>query len=159
MIKEKNCMNNFSKKKAILVFLEGTICDMRHRIPLQGKEGFFSDENILKDTGTKDSIKFMNELAQKYHMIYIGARPNDFVDITAKWLKNVGFPDGDVYLGKNQQERMDITKKIKNKFKFIAGIGDRWDDNELHLELGCQSFILKEWEPNWDTVKQYLTKS
>jgi len=27
--------------KAILVFLDGTICDMRHRIPLIGKDEFF----------------------------------------------------------------------------------------------------------------------
>ena len=40
--------------------------------------------------------------------------------------------------------------------EFFAGIGDRWDDNELHLELDCQSFILQEWEPNWDTVRKYL---
>jgi len=149
-------VENTMKAKAILVFLDGTICDMRHRIPLQGKEDFFSDDNILKDIGTNGSIEFMNELAKNYHMVYIGARPKDYVSITAKWLKSIGFPEGDVYLGKNQQERMSIVKRIKGKFDFVAGIGDRWDDNELHLELGCQSFILEEWEPNWNTVKNYL---
>jgi hypothetical protein len=81
-----------------------------------------------------------------------------YVDITRQWLKNIGFPDGEVCfcLGKNQQERMRIAVKLKDKYDFIAGISDRWDDNELHLELGCQSFILKEWEPNWDTVRKYL---
>jgi hypothetical protein len=142
--------------ESILVFLDGTICDMRHRISLRGTDEFFSDENILKDGATEGSIKFMNELAEKYHLVYIGARPNEYVDITTKWLKNIGFPDGDVYLGKNQQERMQIIVNIKNKFVFVAGIGDRWDDNELHLELDYQSFILKEWDPNWDIVKKYL---
>jgi uncharacterized HAD superfamily protein len=142
--------------KTILIFLDGTICDMRHRIPLRGAEGFFSDENILHDGATEGSIEFINELAHKYHLVYIGARPNKYIDITTKWLKNIGFPDGDVYLGQNQQERMQIVIDLKNKFDFVAGIGDRWDDNELHLELGCQSFILKEWDPNWDTVRKYL---
>jgi uncharacterized HAD superfamily protein len=142
--------------QAILVFLDGTICDMRHRIPLMGKKKFFSDEKIMKDTPTAGSVEMMRELAGKYRLVYIGARPDAYVDITRQWLQSVGFPDGEVYLGKNQQERMDITKRLKSKYAFAAGIGDRWDDNELHLELGCQSFILKEWEPNWDTVRTYL---
>jgi len=142
--------------QAILVFLDGTVCDMRHRIPLQGKKKFFTDEKIMQDIPTAGSVELMKELAARYKLIYIGARPDAHVDITAKWLHSVGFPEGEVYLGKNQQERMDITKQLKGKHDFAAGIGDRWDDNELHLELGCQSFILKEWEPDWDTVRKYL---
>ena len=142
--------------KAILVFLDGTVCDMRHRIHLMGQDGFFTEENVLKDIPTNGSVEFMKELSQKYHLIYIGARPNLVVDITKKWLNRAVFPDGEVYLGKNQQERMCTVIGLKNQFDFAAGIGDRWDDNELHLELGCQSFILKEWEPNWDTVRKYL---
>ena len=144
--------------QAVLVFLDGTVCDMRHRIPLQrlGNKWFFSDKKIMKDTPTAGSVEMMKELAEKYRLIYIGARPDAYVDITTKWLRSVGFPDGEVYLGENQQERMDITKQLKSKYAFAAGIGDRWDDNELHLELGCQSFILKEWEPDWNTVRKYF---
>lgn len=142
--------------EAILIFLDGTICDMRHRIPLQGTDEFFSDENILKDTPTAGSLECMKELSLRYQLIYIGARPSDYVVITKKWCEQVGFPQGEVYLGKNQQERMDITKKLKERYAFYAGIGDRWDDNELHLELGCKSFILQEWKPNWDTVRKYI---
>lgn len=145
--------------KAVLVFLDGTVCDMRHRIPLMGQDEFFAEENILKDIPTNGSVEFMKELSQKYHLIYIGARPEKFEKITKKWLDRVGFPDGDVYLGKNQQERMNIVINIKDQFDFVAGIGDRWDDNELHLELGCQSFILKEWEPDWDIVRKYLPQT
>ena len=142
--------------KAILIFLDGTVCDMRHRIPLMGTDDFFTDENVLKDIPTKGSVEFMKELANTYHLVYIGARPNKYIDITKKWLEYTGFPEGDVFLGKNQEERMNATIELKSKFEFHAGIVDRWDDNELHLELNCQSFILKEWEPNWNTVKKYL---
>ncbi|MDR1263566.1 MAG: hypothetical protein LBK46_08780 [Oscillospiraceae bacterium] len=142
--------------RAILVFLDGTVCDMRHRIPLQGTDEFFSDETILKDTPTAGSVAMMSELAEYFYLFYIGARPHDYVSITKKWLALSGFPDGDVYLGKTQYERMEIVKNLKGSYGFVAGIGDRWDDNELHLELGCQSFILKEWEPNWEMVRKYL---
>jgi hypothetical protein len=142
--------------ESILVFIDGTTCDMRHRIPMQGADNFFSDENIMKDIPTAGSVECMKELSQKYRLIYIGARPSDYVEITKKWYKDVGFPEGEVYLGKNQQERMDIVKNLKMKYVFHAGIGDRWDDNELHLELGCMSFILQEWNPDWDTVRKYI---
>jgi len=144
--------------QAILVFLDGTVCDMRHRIRWMGRKKFFSDEKVLQDTPTRGSVECMRELAETYHLVYIGARPAQYVDITRKWLRHAGFPKGDVYLGKDQQERMRIVRDLKGKFDFAAGIGDRWDDNELHLELGCQSFILKEWEPDWDIVRKYLAR-
>ena len=141
---------------SVLVFIDGTICDTRHRNHLFGTPDFYSENNILHDLPTQGSVECMIELSQKYNLIYIGARPNTDINITKKWIKKVGFPEGEVYLGKNQQERMQIAMKLKEKNDFIAGIGDRWDDNELHLAIGCKSIILKEWEPNWDTVRRYL---
>lgn len=142
--------------KAILVFIDGTTCDMRHRIPLQGTAEFFTDENIMKDVPTAGSVECMKELARNYHLVYIGARPAKYGEITKKWYLKNEFPDGEVYCGKNQAERMSIVKGLKNKYEFCAGIGDRWDDNELHLELGVKSFVLQEWTPDWDTVRKYL---
>lgn len=55
-----------------------------------------------------------------------------------------------------QEERVKLAIKLKHYFNFIAGIGDRWDDNELHLEIGCLSIILKEYEGNWDIVRKNL---
>jgi hypothetical protein len=48
------------------------------------------------------------------------------------------------------------VRKLRDSFDFAAGIGDRWDDNELHLELGCLSIILQEHAGNWATVRKYL---
>ncbi len=143
-------------KKAILVFIDGTTCDMRHRIPLRGTPGFFSDENIMKDIPTPGSAEMMNELAKDYILVYIGARPSEYNAITKKWFTVNGFPESEVYCGENQAVRMKITKALKKQYDFYAGIGDRWDDNELHLELGAKSFILQEWTPNWDTVRKYI---
>ncbi|MGE5377511.1 MAG: L-2-amino-thiazoline-4-carboxylic acid hydrolase [Bacteroidota bacterium] len=41
---------------------------------------------------------------------------------------------------------------MKEKFDFLAGIGDRWDDNELHAEIGCLSIILHEYAGKWETI-------
>ena len=68
----------------------------------------------------------------------------------------MGFPKGPVYLAPTQEERLALVEDLCQRFDFIAGIGDRWDDNELHLEIGCLSIILKEFEGNWDTVRKHL---
>ncbi len=142
--------------KAVLVSIDGTICDTRHRHHLYGSFDFYKKEEVLKDFATPDSVQCLNELWQKYKIIYIGARPNSFVKITEEWLSKSGFPQGEIYLAENQKERREMIKNIQNKYDFVAGIGDRWDDNELHLEIGCLSIIVKEFDGNWNTVRKYL---
>lgn len=142
--------------KAILVFIDGTICDGRHRLHIIGTPEFYKREEILKDTATPGSVQCLQELAQRYTIVYMGARPESTLSYTEEWLDRMGFPKGPVYLALTQEERLALVKDLRHKFDFVAGIGDRWDDNELHLEIGCLSIILKEHEGNWDTVRRYL---
>jgi len=142
--------------KAVLVFIDGTICDVRHRYHLKGVPEFYKREEILKDAVTPGSVLCLQELAQRYDVVYIGARPDSTLPYTEEWLNSMGFPEGPVYLASTQEERLALVKGLRHKFDFVAGIGDRWDDNELHLELGCLSIILKEHEGNWDTVRRHL---
>ena len=48
---------------------------------------------------------------------------------------------------------MKVVSSLKTRYDLAAGIGDRWDDRERHLESDGQSFILREYFPNWDTAK------
>lgn len=56
---------------SVLVFIDGTICDQRHRIYLYGTPNFNLDDNILNDIPTPGSIKCVTELSKKYNIIYI----------------------------------------------------------------------------------------
>jgi hypothetical protein len=141
---------------AVLVFIDGTICDTRQRNHLFGSEEFYSEDKIMDDIPTQGSVECLVKLSCKYEVVYIGARPNRLLHITKKWIKASGFPQGGIYLGETQEERLNLISQLKRKYSFTAGIGDRWDDNELHLALGCMSIILKEYEPNWNTVKKYI---
>lgn len=141
---------------AVLVFIDGTICDTRHRNHLFGTPAFSTDESILRDTPTTGSVDCLIELSARYALVYIGARPKAYLDTTRRWLDQAGFPAGAVYLGETQEERLDIVLKLRERYAFVAGLGDRWDDNELHLALGCKSIILREYEPNWGTVRKYV---
>ena len=143
--------------KSLLVFIDGTICDtrQRHHYGVESPE-FNKRESILKDKPVPNSVVCLTTLSNKYEIVYIGARPKFTIDFTKEWLEQEGFPKGDVYLGETQTKRLEIIKEIKRKYNFLAGIGDRWDDNELHLELGCLSIIVEEFNGTWDFVCDYI---
>lgn len=117
---------------------------------------FNKREAIIKDKAVSNSVKYLNKLSNRYNLVYIGARPEFTIEYTKEWLEKEAFPNGELYLGQTQKDRLEIVKKINNKYDFIAGIGDRWDDNELHLEIGCLSIIIKEFEGKWDFVYNYI---
>jgi hypothetical protein len=142
--------------KAVLVFIDGTICDRTAQLHLLGTPEFYEREAILKAAPVPGSGACLQELAQRYTIVYIGARPESSRPQTREWLATMGFPSGPVYLARTQEERLEIVRALRDEFDFAAGIGDRWDDNELHLELGCLSIILQEHAGNWDTVRRYL---
>lgn len=142
--------------KSILVFIDGTICDDRHRLQYYGTPDFYQDENVLKDKAVIGSVQRLKELNEWFNIIYIGARPARMETVTIQWMAQEGFPLGKTYLSEKQDERLKIAEELSKKYDIFAGIGDRWDDNELHLQIGCISIILEEYEGNWNTVRKYL---
>lgn len=143
--------------QAILVFIDGTICDARQRYHLGiGTPEFYRREVMLKDAIVPGSIQCLQELAQRYKLVYMGARPVCTLPVTEAWLAQNGFPSGPVYLGETQAARIALVKELHDKYDFIAGIGDRWDDNELHLEIGCLSIILQEHAGDWASVPRRI---
>jgi hypothetical protein len=142
--------------KAILVFIDGTICDGRPRHPLVGTPDFYRRDKLLEDRAVPGSVECLQELSHRYDIVYIGARPDSTRAYTEQWLAEKGYPKGPVYLAESQNDRLALVRAMKERSDFIAGIGDRWDDNELHAELGCLSVILQEHEGKWDTVARRI---
>jgi hypothetical protein len=145
--------------KAILVFIDGTICDAHPRYDLGiGTPEFYRREAMLNDLVVPGSVQCLQELARQYTLVYIGARPAATLPYTAEWLDKSGFPKGPIYLGPTQEERLAIVRNLREQFDFIAGIGDRWDDNELHAAIGCLSIILQEHAGDWASVPERILK-
>jgi hypothetical protein len=138
--------------KAILVFIDGTICDTRQRHHLEGTSGFFQRENILKDLAIPGSLAALQELAAIYKIVYIGARPPKSTLATREWLDLNEFPQGEIRLHEEQSGRLELVRQAAGSHIFLAGIGARWDDNELHRTLGCLSIILQEFAGDWSNV-------
>jgi hypothetical protein len=55
--------------KAILVFIDGTICDTRPRNHLLGASDYYQRDKILADRAVKRSIEFLNELSKWYEIL------------------------------------------------------------------------------------------
>lgn len=123
-----------------------------------GVPEFYEREAILEGLAVPGSVSCIQELAREYTLVYIGARPSSALPHTQEWLEAKGFPQGPVYLAQTHEERLEIVRSLRDEFAFAAGIGDRWDDNELHLELGCLSIIVKEHGGNWETVRRHLLR-
>lgn len=144
------------KKESALIFIDGTICDDRHRLNLYGTAGFCTEENVMKDKPVAGSAIFICELAERYRILYIGARPESMLPITHKWLDANGFPEGKVFLAAEQRERIKMAESVLADENIVLGIGDRWDDNQLHLILGCKSVIVKEYQGDFAFIKKYM---
>ena len=144
-------------RESLLVFVDGTICDTRQRHLLRGTPAFYSGSSIMGDVPTPGSLETITHLSGSYEIVYMAARPAGAREATERWLSLFGFPPGPLYLADTLDERLAIARELKSQRSFRAGIGDRWDDNELHLEIGCMSIIVKEHEPNWATVVRHLS--
>ncbi len=141
---------------AVLIFIDGTICDTRHRHHLQDSPAFYASEVVSADVPVAGSVDCLRDLSERYELVYLGARRASTLDDTRRWLLNQGFPAGQVFVGETHANRLKIVRDQATRFDFVAGIGDRWDDNELHLEIGCLSIILQEFAGNWDRVRRQL---
>ena len=142
--------------KAVLVSIDGTLSDTRSRQPLAGTPDFYKREQVLKDAAVQDSVHCLRELAQTHRVVYLGGRPETCLSATEEWLRAKGFPEGPVYLAPTLVDQLALTNDLKARFDFVAGVGSAWHDNEVHLELGCTSILLKENEGQWDTVRRHL---
>lgn len=138
--------------KKILVFIDGTICDDRKRLPLINNPEFFNQNLVLQDLPVPNSVECLQKLSTFYKIVYLSARPTSMQSITEEWLTKNNYPEGQVFLGESLEVRINIARQLKFGSDFLVGIGDRWDDNELHGLLGCQSIILEEYCGNWGSV-------
>ncbi len=142
--------------KAVLIFVDGVICNYGQRLHLSGTPDYIKREMIMKDTPTPDSVRCLLELSQRYQLVYMTARPEAAKAATEEWLTAMNFPKGPLFVGPKQTDRLALAAALRHDFDFAAGIGVRWEDNALHLELGCKSIILKEFEVDWEIVRKHL---
>lgn len=82
-------------KTAVIFDLDGTLCDISHRrhfVTGEGKKdwkGFYS--GISGDIPNKAVDELYMMVDQKYPVIFVSGRPEDYRKVTEEWLDNLGY--------------------------------------------------------------------
>src|SRR5512139_1548017 len=143
--------------KAVLVFVDGVICDYRQRQHLSGTPDYTKREMIMKDAPTPDSVRCLLELSQRYKPVYMTARPETAKAATEEWLNAMNFPKGPLFVGPKQADRLVLAAALREEFEFEAGLGVRWEDNALHQAMALlEPRALKITEPAAHRADVYL---
>lgn len=80
--------------KAILVFIDGTICDGRQRYQLVDTPEFYQRESLLADMVVPGSLEALHELARRYELVYIGAQQSPHFRSRKNGCEKRGFHPG-----------------------------------------------------------------
>ena len=98
--------------KAVLVFIDGIICDYRQRQHLSGTPDFYKREVMMKDAPTPDSVRCLLELSQRYQLVYLTARPETAKAATEEWLTAMNFPKGPLFVGQTPADRLALAPAL-----------------------------------------------
>jgi hypothetical protein len=146
--------------KALLVSIEGTICDDRPRrsagmdTPEQ-----FQRQVLLQDCSVAESVTGLRELAKRYAILYLGNRPPAALAATQEWLARSGFPAGRVFVDETYAGRLALLQNAHQEFDLLGGIGCSPEDNRLHTDLGCLSFILPDCGSGWMELPERIERA
>lgn len=118
------------KTKALVCDLDGTLCNIDHRLHLvKGIKpdwgGFFRE--MSKDKVNPWCAEIIKQFSGTHEIVYCSGRPNDYREITEKWLK-----DNNLYFG----------------YLFMRSKGDFRQDN-IVKEIILDFDILPQFEPTF----------
>jgi len=143
-------MNFFGKKKAIIVDLDGTLCDVEHRVHFVLKnpkdwDGFNQNMHLDRmNVWCLEIIKAMRALG--YQTIFVTGRGEDHRKPTVEWLIKHQVPYDLLLMrpARDHREDNDIKEelylsKVKSEFDILFVIDDRKSVVERwrKLELVC----------------------
>lgn len=82
-----------------VVDIDGVLADVRHRLPhLDSRppdwRAFFA--TMDDDQPLPEGLAVAAELAHEHRIVYLTGRPARYADVTARWLRTHGLPEGEV---------------------------------------------------------------
>lgn len=107
--------------------LDGTLCEVEHRRHFVKREegvkkdwgGFF--KAMSEDTVNKPVMTLLQEMQEKYLVVYCSGRPDSFKPETEKWLLENNAPKGPLFMRPRSDSRQDnIVKEIILDFEILT---------------------------------------
>lgn len=130
-----------SLPEAIIVDLDGTMCDISHRSPYDASKCLDDKPNQY----VVDLVKLINSIGVK--VIFLSGREDKYFDLSKEWLDTYYGKDYDLFMRKSADLRKDsiikeeiFNSEIKNKYfvKFI--IDDRLQVCQMWYRIGLPIF-------------------
>lgn len=134
------------KRKALIVDLDGTLCNVDHRRPLvtngnNNWKNFF--EQMTNDTPNEWCVEICNRF-YPMEILFITGRPDSYRQITDEWLGRYHFFEPALlYMRARKDFRADhIVKKeiyekhIQSKYEILFVVDDRASVVKMWRELG-----------------------
>lgn len=145
------------KPRAVVFDIDGTLADLKHRLPLLPNYNAFFDE-MHKDT----CIESVAELARiiydtgVYQVILSSGRPDSHREETLRWLADNAIPHHRLYMRKTGDYRPDhvikneVREKIQEDYHILLVIDDRPKVVEMWRSHG-----LKVLQPEYNEKPKY----
>ena len=124
-------MQKKSGKPIVLVDIDGTLADVRHRLyhirdgRKKNWKGFF--EGMDRDTPIASTVAWVRSLAQIHDIIIITGRPEEYRARTVAWLKQNEIPFSDMFMRRDGDHRPDY--EIKQEAL------ERWPKERIKLAI------------------------
>ena len=113
------------KPLAVWSDLDGTLCECEHRrhfVRGEGKKdwkGFFGA--MAEDTVNKPVMDILKALSEDYKIVYCSGRPDNYMNITQRWLTTHMAPSGHLFMRSRSDQRSDnIVKEILLDFEVLT---------------------------------------
>jgi hypothetical protein len=144
---------------ALLVFVDGVLCDSRHRQAYAGTPRCNWPTMLLKDRPAPGAKACLETLAERFRLVYILARPPKALGPSCRWLAEQGFPGGLVLIGETIADRARTVTRAREEFGYeiVASIGTSETEAKILKRLGLTSLVGEEFAPNFGVVSKFFT--
>lgn len=131
---------NEYKPSAVIIDLDGTMCDVSHRLHhVRGEKrnwkAFFQE--LTNDSPNEWCRSIVNSMKEHYSIIFASGRPDDYYKQTKEWLIRHGLPT-DLYMRCRGDHRQDyIAKEIILDFEILTRVNPLMfiDDRKQVVDL------------------------
>lgn len=142
-------MPGMTDKPKLLIFLEGTIMDDRAILYLKvtrHESGY--TRRLGESIPVEGAVEFAKKAAERFDLMYHGARGDDTRALYQEWLDKHGFPPGQLVVN-------HYKAKLPQGIQFA--INDRIQDAEdYYPKFGIEYIPVNEYCARWGKVKKKL---
>lgn len=132
--------------KAIIVDLDGTLCDCEHRRHFIEKKDWKSFyESARVDKASQNVLNFVKLMTPSHTILFVTGRPDEYRGLTEDWFEKHFIDRGFLFMRKTGDFRKDCIVKqeiyeneIKPNFNVVLCIDDRKQVVDMWRSLGLE---------------------